>query len=244
MSLRRISLFMGLLLNANIALAGFVETDWIEEGDSLATLHEETGIEWLDISITGNMSIDHVINEMDDGGVFYGWRFPTEIEISSMMNSFFDGVFDVREGERYQVYGDWHADKGTYFYGSNRDARFLFFSDFFGTTYESGLYVQSRAVYLNEDNEILISGIRTNQSSEYRETTLNTSADYNMSSTSESYFAWGVWLVSDGGETISSQLDPTLNQNNIRNVNIQGATLALSMVALFFAGARRRICRL
>lgn len=72
-----------------------------------------------------------------------------------------------------------------------KDARFLFFSDFFGTTYESGVYVQSRAVYLNEDNEILISGIRTNQSSEYRETTLNTSADYNMSSSSESYFAWG-----------------------------------------------------
>lgn len=244
MNVRNISLFIGLLLNTNVALANFVETDWLDEGDSLATLHEETGIEWLDISITDNMSIDNVVNEMGEGGIFYGWRFPTENEMLFMMESFFDGVFDVREGVRYQVYGDWNAVEGSSFDESNRDARFLFFSDFFGTTYESGDYAQSRAVFLNEGDDILISGIRTNQSSEFRETTLNEAAYYNMPSTSESYFAWGVWLVSDGGETLSSMLDPSINQNNIKNVSIQGASFALSMIAFLFAGIRRRTRRL
>lgn len=51
------------------ASADFLHTDWQADGDSLATLHEETGLEWLKINSTlGIFASSSVSSEISKGG--------------------------------------------------------------------------------------------------------------------------------------------------------------------------------
>ena len=43
---------LSLFAFSNFAIGGLVHTDWKVDGDKLATLDEETGIEWLKITQT------------------------------------------------------------------------------------------------------------------------------------------------------------------------------------------------
>jgi hypothetical protein len=49
---------IALLISATSAHAELVATDWKNTGDGLATLDTATGIEWLDLTQTDNMSIN------------------------------------------------------------------------------------------------------------------------------------------------------------------------------------------
>ena len=67
------------------ANAELIETDWKAGGDALATLHEETGLEWLDLTQTDGMSIDQVAAQTGEGGSFEGWRIATFDEIDTFV---------------------------------------------------------------------------------------------------------------------------------------------------------------
>ena len=75
---------MALSLNAN---AGLVHTDWKEAGDQQATLSEETGLEWLKLRNTDNMSINQVKSQLDT--TYAGWRLPTNNEVGELITSHF-----------------------------------------------------------------------------------------------------------------------------------------------------------
>ena len=76
-------MIVGMLFITSTAQAGFLETDWLVTGDSKATLHEETGIEWLKLTETTGLSVNQVIAQTDVGGKYAGWRIPTAQDIDN-----------------------------------------------------------------------------------------------------------------------------------------------------------------
>jgi hypothetical protein len=82
------------------ANAELVSTDWKNTGDALATLDESTGIEWLDLSQTSNMSIDQTENLLSS--TFAGWRLSTRSEVTQLMVNAFPS-----KAEYMQSAGNW-----------------------------------------------------------------------------------------------------------------------------------------
>ena len=204
--------------------AAFVSTDWKTQGDALATLDTETGIEWLDVSLTDGMSIDSVKALL--GSVYAGWRLPTMSEVESMYRRFFYVVPD--EGvlySNYQVYQHEH------------EAFYTLFGGTYGPYYSYGTYLGDNGftVYstgsggtgAQNSNIAYVHYIRGNDAG-----------------TPDSYA--GVFLVSDGGVTLSSINDPTLNENN-PNAPLHVADVSapiggsIASLLLLLCGARRKV---
>jgi hypothetical protein len=70
-----------------VANAGLVEADWLSEGDNLALLDTNTGLEWLDFTETQNQSYNNVISQLNT--TFDTWRLPTFSEVSDFFNNAF-----------------------------------------------------------------------------------------------------------------------------------------------------------
>jgi hypothetical protein len=228
-----------LLLSITSAQAAFVQTDWSTTGDALATLHEETGLEWLNLSETNNMSINGVQALLDT--TYSGWRLPTRSEVSTMMNDVFSEVTISEERFSQQVYypvynpsiGSDHLFFQTIGHDASRAIRGLYINDQYGQREsETSTYT------------VLFAGMYYLTTS--RATALNINANSPTSIAGEDYFTgqYGVYLVSDGGTTLSSQLDPSININNaaapINDVSAP-ALLGLMGLGLFGFAARRSI---
>lgn len=52
------------------ANADLIQTDWKSTGDGLASIDTTSGIEWIDLSLTRNYSIDSILHELAEGGKF------------------------------------------------------------------------------------------------------------------------------------------------------------------------------
>jgi len=81
-----------LTLAAASAQAELIEYDWEAQGDSAVTLDTETGNIWLDIDITGSMSIEQVKSSIQDDVRFTGWRMPTVDEIETLSANIFGTI--------------------------------------------------------------------------------------------------------------------------------------------------------
>jgi hypothetical protein len=188
-------------LSANAEL---ISTDWKTTGDSLATLDSETGIEWLDLTQTWNLSILTVQGLLDTN--YEGWRLPTRNEVAVMMNT--NGFSPVNG----------------------------LFGSFFGYTYNAersyGLVFNDTKATLG-GNTVLMSGVRNGS---YVYTNINQS-----DALSYRHGTKGVFLVNDGGVTLSSINDPSLNANNpnapVADVPV---TFALGGLAMMAFGLRRK----
>jgi hypothetical protein len=223
-----------LLLSITSAQAALVESDWQSTGDALATLDTDTGIEWLDLTQTLDMSINQAESLTGAGSIFEGWRLPTRAEVAQMMTTAFASEADLIanfEGQRHIFTGvaitetrNFQSLFGIgYNSGSNRGTRGQFKNDP-GQTYQA---VESGVTYLRADNRVVIS---TNSP--------RTGTDYDQHS-----WYLSVYLVSDGGTTLSSQLDPSLNSNNVQSPinNVSApALLGLMSLGLFGFTARNR----
>lgn len=77
-------------LMSHQAKAEFITTDWKSQGDGLAILDTNTGIEWLKLTQTGGKSINEVKSLL--GSVYAGWRLPTHDEIKTLAISIFPTV--------------------------------------------------------------------------------------------------------------------------------------------------------
>lgn len=198
----------------------FVTTDVAATGDAKATLHRETGIEWLDLTETRNYSINQIESLLasDTPNAFTGWRFALNSEVETMMAAFFSGyAYDgtqsvVRENEATNPMYD--------------------FADLFGNGSRSANYTLGK--YINENDSVSLAGSYVN-STDY--STLY-GTEYNAAGYSKSSTPYGVFLVSDGGVTLSSINNPTLNASNPNapsptNVSIGG----VSMLGLMCLGA-------
>jgi hypothetical protein len=71
------------------ANAEFILMDWEEEGDQQIAYDDATEMEWLTLSNTLGMSLNEVLSETADGGLFDGWRLPTADEVQTMMENIY-----------------------------------------------------------------------------------------------------------------------------------------------------------
>jgi hypothetical protein len=231
MTLKNTLVAATLLLSITAAQATLVETDWKTEGDALATLDTETGIEWLDVTQTINMSINQVDSLTRTGGAFEGWRLPTRAEVGEMMVSAFSSQSALIQEE-----GKWDVDSAE----THNEADT--FVALFGLSYRNTVD-HSYGLFKNNDGaaySVIRSGVQYQPDTSYVEVHSNTNIhnDYNYKDATS-----GVFLVSDGGDTLSSRQDPSINANNanapINNVSAP-ALLGLMSFGLFGFVARRR----
>ena len=224
--------------------ANYIPLDWKAEGDGLAFLDYDTGTEWLKLDQTKGMSINQVSAELGEGGLFDGWRFATALEVQ-------DIVTDLT---------GYDTSQSRYYYNNRESSPAVQeivddFSAQFGWTYKrisgSSWNVEhdyySYGMYVNEGN-VNMAGVRwfkdpmTTQRTRYYSYSYidYTHESYTLDATAASR---GVYLVADGGATLTTQEDMSLVENNanarLANVSAPGAVMA-GLGLLSLAGLKRR----
>lgn len=206
------SCFAVLLGASQAARADLIATDWQSVGDAKATLDTDSGLEWLDVSITDNMSINQVESLLST--TFAGWRLPSYAEVQQLFRNAFKTTID----RNWDVTID-GPDYETFLYN-------------FGFTYSN--YV-SYGTYLSEDGNTVYAG--GTGGSAYGK--IYTNYTYGNDANTAVIYA-GVFLVSDGGVTLSSQQNPTLNINNpnapVNQTADVNAPVSAPLAALLLAG--------
>lgn len=79
--MKRILLAYVLLLWGYMAHAVVIDQDWKTPGDANALYDTETGMRWLDLSMTADLSHDRVVANLGPGGRFNGFRLATQAEV-------------------------------------------------------------------------------------------------------------------------------------------------------------------
>ncbi len=87
--------FMSLLVTSLNTSAAVITTDWQSAGDNLITQDTESGLEWLDLTETANMSYNFINGELGAGNMFSGFRYATNSEVVTLFVNF--GI-DLSEG--------------------------------------------------------------------------------------------------------------------------------------------------
>lgn len=221
MNLLKKSIVLALLSVLSIgANAEFIETDYLNYGDGLSTLHEETGVEWLDFTETMGHSYNSLSSSLDTD--FVGWRFPTESEVLTMYASFFPNITMTN-------YGGYSSG-----FTAQEYAQFL---GFFGATDTSRN--RTYAFYLDDDDDVLTSGAN--------HSFIHYASARGHSDFTTNYSTSGYLLVSDGGVTLGSRNDPSMNANNQNAPVNEGASsvplpASVGLLALAMLGfsARRK----
>lgn len=220
------------LLFSGASHAAFSATDWKSAGDAKATLDTSTGLEWLDLDLTGGWTLQAAINATQSGGSLAGWRLPTKSEVTTLMNHWL---------------GQSWSNFGIQYYYSWPSAVIDFYNTF-GKTRSSGSTSNgqwwSGGVYL-DGTTVLGAGVyhRDSWGSHSGQSWANDVTPYNINSYID---GGGVFLVSDGGLTLSSVNNPSLNAANpnapVNNQPVSNvpAPLGLFLVAGFAAVCLRR----
>ena len=158
--------------------------DWKTEGDSQVVLDTSTGIEWLRITNTDGMSVAQAEALLNT--TFEGWRLPTRAEVITFMQSNFPTRNLTNTPQNILAVGSdarTYGNKMGYTYNTERSYG-LFKSDSSG-------------------NAIAMSGVRVGYYI-YHITPQSSSNTYKHGTK-------GVFLVSDGGVTLSSKNNPAIN---------------------------------
>lgn len=219
-----------LLLSITSAQAALVESNWKNTSDALATLDTETGIEWLDLTNTRGQSINGIEDLMGQGGRFEGWRVATSTEVIQMIAKVFVSQPLITD-----------QDPGNYNFNditTNLDVRR--FTQKFGVTYAQNnsdrIHIRNYTwgLYKDDSGQVFFSGVYDTLNNYDVGLYLNRSQTADYHSTKHA-----VYLVSDGGTTLSSQLDPSINNVSATNVSAP-ALLGWMSLGLFGFAARRR----
>jgi hypothetical protein len=206
--------------------AAFVDTDWKVQGDALSTLDEDTGIEWLKLTQTIGMSINTVQSLLDTS--YAGWRLPTRAEVNQAMFSV-TGLAAVNNGiNEYDQIGTTYENKARAFHAA------------FGSLVNIRTVTFSEGHYLNTDvsqggTEVLMTGAHYVNTSYQRGRLFD---DWDRGDDLDyDFFRTGVFLVSDGGTTVSSRLTPSININNSQSpINNASTPAALGVLSISLMG--------
>lgn len=88
MRLSALSVVTAALLSVSFnASATLVPLDLNAAGDGLVTQDTDSGLTWLDMSATANMSYNTVASQLGVDGAFAGWRYATDAEVASLLNA-------------------------------------------------------------------------------------------------------------------------------------------------------------
>lgn len=82
-------LVRSILITSTLPMLSFgsvslVSTDWKNQGDELITYDTDSGLEWLDLSVTTNMSHNFVLTQFGVGGLYEGWNYADEEQVLSL----------------------------------------------------------------------------------------------------------------------------------------------------------------
>ncbi|MDH5571631.1 MAG: hypothetical protein OEY89_07690 [Gammaproteobacteria bacterium] len=66
------------------AQATLIERDWSMPSDAALTYDSATGLEWLDITLTANLSYNEVTAELGAGGAYEGFEFASQQQVLSL----------------------------------------------------------------------------------------------------------------------------------------------------------------
>jgi hypothetical protein len=232
------------------AHAALQKGDWLATGDKKVAIDTDTGLEWLTLDNTKGKSINDVISQLGAGGAYAGWRLPTESEVFALTNKMYGSTVGQNDQDTsYQgnIVWAWRGD--------SRQVAMMNYINMLGLTnyvqgydqyginytYTSyGLYLNGNPGVGTQPSQVLFSGVYTFRSIHSRDHFYAYSGMTHPSySTADvKYSHVGVYLVSDGGLTLSSKLDPSVNINNpnapINQVSTPAISGALLLLLLFF----------
>lgn len=69
------------LMFSQAAASAIIDQDWQTPGDANILFDTSTNMQWLDLSVTADMSHDAVVANLSYGGIFEGWRLATQNEV-------------------------------------------------------------------------------------------------------------------------------------------------------------------
>lgn len=228
-SIKKTAIMALLLSSVGTAQAALISTDWKVSDDKKATLDTTTGIEWMKTSQTQGLSISEVQSQLSS--TFAGWRLPTKAEVNALFASVFStttfnsgySTFEYT----YSVQGGSSSGHANYNAAYGQLSQWL---NVIGMTQNTISYGSTdtitRGSYLWYNDETTGQMLRTSvifNSVAYSNGLQNVSVrlvedSYNATLTTTSKLAnTAVYLVNDGGVTLSSLNDPSLNINNPRS---------------------------
>jgi len=82
-----ISITSALALSVSVN-AAIISVDWQSAGDNLITRDTETGLNWLDLTVTNGMSFNTVNGQLGSGGLYEGFRYATGQEVVDLYAKF------------------------------------------------------------------------------------------------------------------------------------------------------------
>tara|TARA_Y100000588_G_scaffold99647_1_gene108216 strand:- start:4484 stop:5236 length:753 start_codon:yes stop_codon:yes gene_type:complete len=174
-----------------------INIDWKSEGDGNALLDTRTGKEWLKLSLTDSKSVATVQSEIDNGE-YAGFRIATYSEAIELYKTVYEHVYDYKINWTYSS-GD------NVLYNTNTADANLYIADYLGRTH--GLYnVSYGYMYSDNKQDSKFLGVFKNGGDERIYVMYP-----NLYPLNSSYGQAGVFLVSDGGATYTSKLNPSIN---------------------------------
>ena len=81
------SITTALVLSTSVNSA-VISMDRLTEGDGLITHDTVSGLDWLDLTETNNISRDYVLSQLGAGGEFEGFRYASSAEVVSLWANF------------------------------------------------------------------------------------------------------------------------------------------------------------
>jgi hypothetical protein len=227
-----------LLLAMGTAHAEMQLTDWKTAGDANVTLDVETGVEWLHVDETEGMGIDDVIPLLDT--TYAGWRLPTADEVSVY---FMHLLPTLPDPIGYDPYTKQYSEGNGY----AANSYITTMQTYVGVTgvsagrsrWNYGMYYEDGTA----SSDLYASGYVHGASSSGK--FINIHVEFlreGGSHASIGHVDYGVFLVSDGGTTLSSQQDPSLNANNAESpaANVSAPALLSGFALLGLAFGRRQ----
>lgn len=219
------------MLTATPSFAALVETDWLVAGDKKATLDTVSGMEWLDLTYTIGLSVSNVQQKINNGE-FAGWRIATATEVTNLYKNIFDGINFT--GSFSTIYHNTHVSEA------------LRIADTFGRTTDWHRNVSYGYMYSDNKTAAGFQGVYTDDP--YDNRIYNYA--YSTYSLLDAYHQAGVFMVSDGGVTLTSKNNPEINANNpnapVNQVPPTSSDVsapiggASALLALMVAGLRRK----
>lgn len=210
------------------ANAELVSTDYLSNGDDLVTLDTNTGLEWLDLTVTKYMSMASASSAFVGDSTQTGWRLPTEEEVAILFRSVF------------------YPDITTENYGGtvvNTDdiSRIASIANMLGTSGVSGNAYFTLGLH-NSSSGVAASGfykVGNNQEGSGSYVAYENWMAGNLSVTIKDP-SIGVWLVSDGGASFGSVNDPNISQYQDSAVSDVPAPAILSGLGFLLFGLRKK----
>jgi hypothetical protein len=218
--LSKIFAVSALALGSMSANAELISGDWKTTGDGLSVLDTISGQEWIKLTETDGMSVAFVQSQL--GTTFAGWRLPSRFEVYTMLHN----SIPEATGISYET----TVSGGSYHDDTQARNHVAIMGSVYKTNYSRGFFLNDKQAEFG-GTEVLSSsiiygwGVYSNNS-------------HGDGSINYSNHSAGVYLVNNGGVSLSSINNPSINAN-APSVPLP-ATAALLGFGLLGFGTRRK----